>query len=150
MIRRPKPKTHLDYKLTSGFEAAQRKLSDPSLADRLDKPLAYWVVATDRRLPMAFLDRPLNQLLKASLGQLLETPGIGVRKIQTLIMLLNRAAQPQPPGSLNPPTDAHDPTTDARQRQGDIDASLVSDALWTQWRKTIADRGFENEILGRL
>jgi hypothetical protein len=154
-MTRTKPKPVVDYKLTTSFDEVRRKLSDPILADRLEKPLAYWVVSTDRRLPFPFLDRPLGELVNTSLADLLGTAGIGIRKVQTLIMLLNRAAKPLPPGGLAPPANvvaAENLTSGVvgRGGAGDVDAAIVSEALWVQWRATVCEHHLENETLGRL
>jgi hypothetical protein len=93
-------------------------------------------------------------LINTPLADLLETGGIGVRKVQTLIMLLNRAAQPLPPGALAPP-DSRQPENPAartlgREAAGDVDAAMVSEALWAQWQATVSQHGLEHETLGRL
>jgi len=152
---RTKTNTALDYNLTAGLDDVRRKLLTQSdFADRLLKPLAYWVVSGDRRLPMAFLDRALGELLKTPLADLLATPGIGIRKLQTLIMLLNRASQPLPPGSLAPPIDLapKDPTACNvdPDTADEFDAAVVSEALWVQWQATVTKHHLEQEMLGRL
>jgi hypothetical protein len=154
-MNRTKPKPVVDYNLTTSFDDVRRKLSDPKLADRLEKPLAYWVVATDRRLPFPFLDRTLGELINTSLTDLLNTAGIGVRKVQTLIMLLQRAALPHPPGGMAPPAEGASgeiPLTASTGRgaSGEIDAAIVSEALWVRWRETVREHHLESETLGRL
>jgi hypothetical protein len=52
-----------DYKLLSSFEAVRKTLKSDLYTDRLEKPLAYWVLPNDRRLPLAFLPRTLQDLL---------------------------------------------------------------------------------------
>jgi hypothetical protein len=139
----------VDYNLAAGLNEVRRKLlSQSDCADRLEMPLAYWVVSGDRRLPMAFLDRAIGDLVKTPLADLLATPGIGIRKIQTLIMLLNRASQPLPPGALAPPLDVapKDPT-DGNDPDAEVDASIVSEALWVQWTATVTEHHLEQETL---
>ena len=58
----------------------------------LDQSLAYWVLPTDRRLPLALLDWQLSEILACSLDELMLTPGIGQKKIMGLLDLLGRAA----------------------------------------------------------
>src|SRR5690348_1087289 len=53
-----------EYRLISTFENLRRRLLSEKLADRLDKPLAYWVLPNDRRLPLAFMGRSLRELLE--------------------------------------------------------------------------------------
>ena len=145
----------IDYKLVASFESVKQKLLRPKFADRWEKPLAYWVVATDRRLPLAFMGTSLRELLDTPLEELYATPGIGQKKIRTLINLLVRAAQAQPPGSIIPLTDAEleqaaAPATNGKRKGGEIDPAIVSEALWVQWRASIREHGFEHETLGRF
>ncbi|HUY31389.1 MAG TPA: hypothetical protein VMV69_01305 [Pirellulales bacterium] len=154
-------KAAVEYKLSVRLDEVRQKLSLPDYAERLDKPLAYWVVANDRRLPLAFLNRTLGDLASTSLADLLATPGIGFRKVQTLIVLLNRASQPLAPGALAPPDDdlatpgdtmtKHlAPGHDGREAVDAVDAAIVSEALWVQWRATVVEHELEQETLGRL
>ncbi|HVC95260.1 MAG TPA: hypothetical protein VND64_16310 [Pirellulales bacterium] len=152
---RTKTKATVDYNLTAGLGEARRKLlSQADCAERLEKPLAYWVVSGDRRLPFAFLDRALGELVETPLADLLATPGIGIRKVQTLIMLLNRASQPLPPGALAPPVDVAPKDLATANGHADaaeeVDAAIVSEALWVQWQATVTERHLEQETLGRL
>jgi hypothetical protein len=143
----------VDYNLAAGLNEVRRKLlSQSDCADRLELPLAYWVVSGDRRLPMALLDRAIGDLVKTPLADLLATPGIGIRKIQTLIMLLNRASQPLPPGGLAPPLGVapRDPTAGNDDPDAEVNASIVSEALWVQWKATVTGHHLEQETLGRL
>ena len=145
----------IDYKLVASFESVKQKLLRPKFADRWDKPLAYWVVATDRRLPLAFMGTSLRELLDTPLEELYATPGIGQKKIRTLVNLLVRAAQAQPPGSIVPLTEAElekaaAPVANGKRKGGGIDPAIVSEALWVEWRASIREFGFERETLGRF
>lgn len=146
----------IDYKLVASFDGVKQKLLRPKYADRLDKPLAYWVVATDRRLPLAFMGTTLRELLDTRLEDLYATPGIGQKKIGTLINLLARASQPHPPGAIAPLADEADekivPSGKGGKRNNkgtDVDPAIVSEALWVQWRASVKEHGLENETLGR-
>lgn len=144
----------IDYKLVASFESVKQKLLRPKFADRWDKPLAYWVVATDRRLPLAFMGTSLKELLDTPLEQLYATPGIGQKKIRTLINLLVRAAQPHPPGSVAPLTEeqmqkAAAPTSSGKRKGTDVDPTIVSEALWVEWQASVREHGFGQETLGR-
>jgi hypothetical protein len=154
-MNRTNSKAVVDYNLTAGLDEVREKLmSQADSADRLDKPLAHWVVGSDRCLPLAFLDRTIGELVKTPFADLLATPGIGVRKVQTLIMLLNRASQRLPPGALSPPDDAplKDPAArrDGREATDSVETGIVSEALWIQWRATVTRHHLEQETLGRL
>ncbi|HUY91042.1 MAG TPA: hypothetical protein VMV10_20055 [Pirellulales bacterium] len=144
----------IDYKLVASFESVKQKLLRPKYADRWDKPLAYWVVATDRRLPLAFMGTSLRELLDTPLEQLFATAGIGQKKIRTLINLLVRAAQPHPPGAVAPLTEeelekAAAPASSQKRKGAEVDPTIVSEALWVEWRASVKEHGFGQETLGR-
>ena len=44
-----------ELQIVSRFEGLRKMLLSETYADHLDKPLAYWALPTDRRLPLAFL-----------------------------------------------------------------------------------------------
>jgi hypothetical protein len=145
----------LDYHLVSGFEKLRQKLSSPKFADRLDKPLAFWALPNDRHLPMALVGRSLQELLASPFDELYSTPGIGPKKISTLLSLLNRAAQPLPPGAIaSPLEEASDAEAAAPGKHetsgGAVDVRNVSEALWITWRDVVRDYGLGAETLGRF
>src|SRR6476660_10616265 len=86
-----------DYKIVSSFQSLRKTLLDDKFADRLEKPLAYWALPNDRRLPLAFLGRTIKDLLATPFEELSATPGIGQKKITSLVKLLSRATKDQPP-----------------------------------------------------
>ena len=55
-----------DYKIVSNFQALRKQLLEDKYSDRLEKPLAYWALPNDRRLPMAFLSKSCRQLLASA------------------------------------------------------------------------------------
>lgn len=121
------------------------------LRDRLpslhaDKPLAYWAVASDRRLPYALLDRPLREIVTASFDDLAATPGIGHRKITSLVMLLRRASEEEPP-EVEADTSAQVPDVLSNNH---FDPACVSELQWAQWRETVRQCEFRKEPLGRF
>jgi len=69
------------YRLVGTYERLRKNLVDRPDDGRLDKALSYWVLPTDRRLPIAFLDRPLRDLLSQPFDELIATPGVGHKKI---------------------------------------------------------------------
>ena len=142
----------MDYKLVTAFESLRKRLLRPKFADRLDKPLAYWAIASDRRLPLAFMGRSLRELLHTPFDDLFSTAGIGQKKIRTFLMLLNRAAQPKPIGALaQDEEDIPDKAAaTAKEQPGVIDPNIVSEALWVRWRASVRKHGFEQEPLGRF
>ena len=71
------PNSAEEHKLVSSFESVRKVLSDEQFADRWDKPLAYWALPNDRRLPLAFLGRSVGDLLSTPFHELSATRGIG-------------------------------------------------------------------------
>ena len=71
----PKPSSADDVKLMSSYETVKATLLEPAFADRLDKPLAFWPLPNDRRLPTAFLGRALRDLPSTPFPLLAATAG---------------------------------------------------------------------------
>ena len=138
-----------DVQLLSSFEEVRRTLLDERFADRLSPPLAFWALPNDRRLPLAFLGRTLGELLNSSFEELSKTPGIGQKKIISLVKLLHRATSDQPPtvpfgveGVVAQPAAPGDKST--------FNPAIVSEALWSQWRETVRRHNVGTEKLGRV
>ena len=146
-----------DYKIVSSFQSLRKTLLDERFADRLEKPLAYWALPNDRRLPLAFLGRTIKDLLATPFEELSATPGIGQKKISSLVKLLSRATKDHPPAAPFGLTELSetkkDSATERNRQQGDcggFDPTVVSEALWSQWQQTVIDHGIGREKLGRL
>jgi hypothetical protein len=151
-----------DYKLRGSFETVRKALSVPERADRLEKPLAYWALPNDRRLPLAFLGRNLRDILDTPFEQLCATPGVGQKKMQSLIKLLHRAAKDchvnsAPVRRGESAASRHIDGRDLLQAAdpdletpNGFNADLVSEALWGKWRETVLRRRLEGHQLGRL
>lgn len=141
----------IDYKLVTAFERVRKTLKE-KFDDRLDKPLAYWAIATDRRLPLAFMGNTLRELLDTPFDDLFSTAGIGQKKIRTLLVLLNRAARVKPLAALAAVPDEIEDDADlaAGQQTGIAPPHLVSEALWVRWRETVRTHHLEQEPLGRF
>ena len=145
-----------EHKLVSSFEAVRNTLLQEEFADRLEKPLAYWALPNDRRLPLAFLGRSLGELLNTPFHELTATRGIGHKKISSLVKLLHRAtssAAPAVPYGLQDLADeleaGAEPASPA-EPASNFDPALVSEALWVTWCETVVRFHLENEPLGRL
>lgn len=139
------------YRLVGTYERLRKNLLEHPDRTRLDKALSYWVLPTDRRLPIAFLDRTLSDLLSRPLDELMGTPGVGHKKILGFFDLLKRAAKatmPEAPFGLGA-TDAAKRPQKAAQTGG-FDASIVSESLWSSWCETVQRYGMGPEKLGRL
>src|SRR5919109_3765606 len=85
------------YRLVGTYERLRKTLLERADDGRLDKALSYWVLPTDRRLPIAFLDRPLRDLLSQPFDELMSTQGVGHKKILGFFDLLKRAAKAATP-----------------------------------------------------
>ncbi|MCO6045719.1 hypothetical protein NG895_17615 [Aeoliella sp. ICT_H6.2] len=136
------------YRQLGTYERLRRRLLDAPDDGRLDKQLSYWVLPSDRRLPIAFLDRDLRSLLGKSFDQLLKTPGVGQKKIEGFFELLRRAAaaqSPDEPFGLEEVT----PAELASESPG-FDPTKVSESLWSTWCDTVRQQGFTSHTLGRL
>jgi hypothetical protein len=137
------------YRLVGSYERLRKSLINHPDDGRLDKALSYWVLPTDRRLPIAFLDRSLRDLLSRPLDELMSTAGVGSKKILGFFDLLKRAgkaASPDAPFGLSAP----ESKTVTQAVPGGFDASIVSEALWTSWCDTVQRHGLGPEKLGRL
>lgn len=138
------------YRLVGTYERLRKSLLEQPDDGRLDKSLSYWVLPSDRRLPIAFLDRRLRDLLALPLDELMATPGVGHKKILGFFDLLKRAskASPDVPFGLN--------SSDGIKRakptppSSGFDSSVVSESLWTSWCETVIRFGMGPEKLGRL
>jgi hypothetical protein len=145
-----------ELQLISRFESLRKTLLSSQYAGHLKKPLAYWALPTDRRLPLAFLGRTLEDLLQASFVELANTPGIGQKKIHSFVNLLARAANTDPSelpaeaGSLQvqeTPVTLPDNNIEGTEN---FDPGTVSEVVWAQWRAAVVKHGLGHERLGRF
>jgi hypothetical protein len=139
--------------LVGRFETFSRLLSAERYARHRERPLAYWALPSDRRLPLAFLGRTLGEILQTPYAELAATPGIGRKKMRSLMTLLDRAARTD---AADLPTDLA-PSVEERRlaavhgpKVNGFDASAVSELIWDQWRASVVRHGFGKELLGRL
>lgn len=140
-----------DVKLASNYESLRATLMTEPYADRLDLPLAFWALPSDRRLPTAFLGRKLRDLFSQSFDQLATTAGIGRKKLETFIKLLVRATkQDVPEAHVENLPGADEPLADGRDENGQFDSQRVSELVWERWRDTARRHGIAGEKLGRL
>jgi hypothetical protein len=140
------------YRLVGTYERLRKGLLEHSDDGRLDKSLSYWVLPTDRRLPIAFLDRRLRDLLALPLDELMATPGVGQKKILGFFDLLKRASKttsPDLPFGLNGADMAKRAAKPTPATSG-FDSSVVSESLWASWCETVSRFGMGPEKLGRL
>jgi hypothetical protein len=144
-----------ELQIVSRFESLRQLLLSQAYSDHLDKPLAYWALPTDRRLPLAFLGRTLRDLLTVPFVELSATPGIGRKKIASFVQLLARAANTDPaelPTEIlaMPASDELSPV-DGQAEEGVLfDPANISEVTWAQWRACVVRHGLSVEKLGRF
>ena len=139
-----------EYDLVCNFESVRKKLLQDCFSDRLAKPLAYWALPNDRRLPGVFLNQSVGELVNTSFEEISATPGIGEKKIGALLQLLIRASSEQPPSAPFELSDAAQ-SGDAPPEGGPpFNAFLVSEAIWSEWTATVRRLGLGDERLGRV
>lgn len=157
-MRLTKPSSFEELQVISRFEGLRKILLTEQYSDHIDKPLAYWALPTDRRLPLAFLGRTLRDLLNTPFVELSATPGIGQKKIRSFMSLLARVANTNPADlpvevPLTAPAESDLPISEvsAADRNGHgFDAAAVSEVVWAQWRATVVRHGLGHELLGRF
>jgi hypothetical protein len=150
--------TFVDFRQHHHFEELRRRLRSLGDPRRLERPLHFWALATDRRLPRALLGRVTRDIVETPFHQLCATPGIGRKKIETLLQLLERAVtdsgeelthhgrQPverEPRGSRRK---GSQPSSDGAK----FDPASVSETTWERWREAIKKHGLQQELLGRF
>jgi hypothetical protein len=145
-----------ELQVVSRFENLRRTLLSDEYSDHLDKPLAYWALPADRRLPLALLGRTLGNILNTPFVDLSATPGIGRKKISSLVLLLARAANTDPaelPIDILSIEDGQPRQTDGVDAQLSVngfDPAAVSEVAWSQWRASVVRHGLSGETLGRF
>ncbi len=93
-------------------------------------------------------------MLATPFEELSATPGIGQKKISSLVKLLSRATKDHPPAvpfGLSELSEAKKTAVEKPRRQGTgFDPSVVSEALWSEWQQTVVEHKLNHEKLGRL
>lgn len=141
---------HDNYRLVGTYERLRKAVLDLPRDGRLEKQLSYWVLPSDRRLPIAFLDFSLQELLSQPLDELMKTPGVGQKKILGFFDLLRRISKASTPGEPFGMATPRSGTTSVGVSSAGFDASTVSEALWSTWCETIVHHGMGDQKLGRL
>jgi hypothetical protein len=143
----------------SDFQALRKILLSSAYRTCLEKPLAFWVLPTDRRLPLAFLTRSLGDLLGTPYEELSKTPGVGGKKMTALVKLLARAADTDPREMPDVAAvafarfvgEGRKSANKAKNSERDrFDPKEVSEALWSRWRESVILHGLGGEKLGRF
>ena len=144
-----------DAGLASRFQSLCETLKQDRFSDRMSKPLGFWVLPNDRRLPLALLNRTIGQLIHTPFEDLAATPGIGRKKISSLLNLLVRATSDEPPsvpfgGSRSVDAAVSPSSLYVGSADDKFDAYLVSEALWSQWTAVVREFGLGDETIGRV
>ncbi|HVA47321.1 MAG TPA: hypothetical protein VNH11_13210 [Pirellulales bacterium] len=148
MINKTSAMVARDYQLEASFGAVRQKLLSAELGDRWQEALAYWARTTDRHLPIALMQQCLRTIVDTPFSKLAATPGIGPKKLNSLIMLLERAATGESAGGA---AAGEAPVAVPRsEHNGDGSSCDVSEAVWRQWRASLQQHGLGREMLGRF
>ncbi len=138
------------YRLVGTFERLRKKLLDMPDDGRLDRQLSYWVLPSDRRLPLAFLDRTLRDLLDKPFDELISTQGVGHKKVLGFFDLLQRASKV---AAADLPFGFESPNrrkASAAKANGGFDPTVVSEQLWQTWCESVRRGNFVDRKLGEL
>jgi hypothetical protein len=139
-----------EYQLRTDFHEVRRTLLAGACPDRLQKPLAHWALAADRHLPLALLGQTLEQLLSTPFERLLATPGVGPKKLRSMIVLFERAARPAPEIAGQTECRCGEPAADLPATDSADLSATVNEEVWEQWRSSIRAYGLAHETLGRF
>ena len=104
-------------------------------------------------MPLAFLGRTIKDLLATPFEELTATPGIGQKKITSLVKLLSRATKDHAAGGADRHERRGRRAASVSEKAGHasaFDPAIVSEALWSQWRETVKSHSVGREKLGRL
>jgi len=131
-----------DVQLVPQYEQLRSVLLQEQYSVHLTKPLAFWTLPTDRRLPLVLINRTLGELLNIPFDELCNTPSIGEKKIQSFLTLLTRAAGTKsediPDSTLSSPLEMQTSLFIDENSQFN-DSTDVSELQWQKWQKMILD-----------
>jgi hypothetical protein len=91
----------------------------------------------------------IDKLLETPFEELLRTPGVGQKKINSLVGLLERVLVEDPDEEASIYS-ASEMAAGDHPVEGGFDASRVSESQWSQWRASIERHGLGDETLGRF
>lgn len=141
-----------ELQLAMRFDELHKQLADPRYEPLYSKTLAFWALPSDRRLPLALMNRTLRQIISSSFTELAGTPGIGKKKLQGLLMLLERAVNTDP---TTIPVHAAVSEFIAgeildTEKESTFRWDEVSEITWAEWRATVVRHRLQKVPLGRL
>jgi len=139
----------VDFQLLAQFQRLRDTLLEERFAPHWDRPLAYWALPNDRRLPLAFMDRSIRNLLETPFDELHSTPGVGQKKIRSMVELLGRAVDDEPSNG-HAPVQPEPVVKQPAPVSNNFDPSNVSESTWAEWRESIKRNELEGAPLGRF
>lgn len=155
----------VDYGLLVRFQKLRSDLLNEESVERLAMPLAYWALPGDRRLPTVLMGRSLQELMSTTFEDLCATPGIGRKKLDMLLTLLQRAASEgrtsgeeaarapaDPAAAGTAPAAAEAAATTPNEAPASAPAFnpwSVSETTWSRWCARIRNNHLDGEPLGR-
>lgn len=153
MIKHSASPRQLRHELAARFEKIRGLLLTDRFAEQLHLPLTFWALPADRRLPRALMGRNLGDLLRTPFASLAATPGIGQKKIQSLLRLLDRALHTddlrrERLEDVAPQAAASSAPRAPRRLPVGSDPSNISEVTWATWRSTITRHCLGHEPLG--
>lgn len=142
-----------DVQLVVHYERLRAILLSQRFVQHLESPLAHWAAPTDRKLPLALLGKSLKDLLDTPFPELASTPGVGRKKIRSLLRLLGRVAHSDPekiPHETSWTRGNGKPESGGKGVRDVFDPAAVSEVVWTRWRNCVLRHGLDSEPLGRF
>jgi hypothetical protein len=133
-----------EYSVRAQFDDLCRRLMQQQVEHQLDRPLGYWALAGDRRLPYALLDQRVREIIQTPFAELSRTPGIGKKKLASLVVLLERVARDRSDGA----TASSEAVTPGQSDTFSLEA--VSESHWDLWRQTVRTHQLSQAPLGRF
>lgn len=144
------------FRFAEQFERLCHRLATQEFETHRRHTLAHWALPTDRRLPLAFMGRRLNDVLSADFNELANTPGIGEKKLRTLIVLLERAATTPSEALPRPICEQQDaaspdisPETEQEPREP-VDADSVNELSWRRWQMAVVQHELSEATFGQF
>jgi len=84
-------KMNIDSTIQKRFDLATRLLDTHQHHRLLDMPLWHWLQLDHLHIPVAWLDRTLREVLRLRLVEIASTRGIGAKKLEKLVLAVDRA-----------------------------------------------------------
>ena len=153
MIKHSTSPRQLRFELAARFDKIRNLLLTDRYAPQLSRPLANWALPADRRLPRALLHRPLGDLLRTPYDSLAAVPGIGHKKMQSFLKLLDRALhtdelEKERLEDIAPQAAVVSETPNKVVPGIGGDPSNISEVTWATWRATVLNHNLGHEPLG--